>query len=70
VEEALKVREITSGCGMNQEIAVKKVGDTQWSSHYGTLLSIVSLFSSMIDVLDMIEEYGTCLEKKGEECFC
>lgn len=66
VEEALKVGEITSGRGLNQEIGVKKAGDTRWSSHYGTLHSIVSLFSSMIDVLDMIEEDGTSSEQRGD----
>lgn len=62
----MKVGKITSGRGLNQEIGVKKAGDTRWSSHYGTLLSIVSLFSSMIDVLDMIEEDGTSSEQRGD----
>ncbi|AES65839.1 general transcription factor-like zinc finger protein, putative [Medicago truncatula] len=66
VEEALKVGEITSVRGLNQETEVKKAGDTRWSSHYGTLFSIVSLFSHMIDVFGMIEEDGTSLEKKGD----
>ena len=51
---------------MNQETTVKKAGETIWSSHYGTLLSIFSLYSSMIDVLEIIEEDGKSLEKKGE----
>lgn len=62
----MKVGEITSVRGLNQETEVKKAGDTRWSSHYGTLLSIVSLFSSMIDVLDMIEEDGTSSEQRGD----
>ncbi|KAI5406414.1 hypothetical protein KIW84_052948 [Lathyrus oleraceus] len=64
VKQALEHGEISSGRGLNQEMTIKKVGETRWSSHYGTLLSIVSLFSSMIDVLEMVEEDGTNLDKK------
>ncbi|XP_045796147.1 zinc finger MYM-type protein 1-like [Trifolium pratense] len=66
VDEALKEGEISSGRGLNQEATIKRAGDTRWSSHFGTLLSIVSLFSSMIDVLDVIEEDGTSLTIKGD----
>lgn len=66
VKQALEHGEISSGCGLNQEMTIKNAGETRWSSHYGTLLSIVSLFSSMIDVLEMVEEDGTNLDKKGE----
>ncbi|KAI5406839.1 hypothetical protein KIW84_053199 [Lathyrus oleraceus] len=64
VKQALEHGEISSGRGLNQEMTIKKVGETRWSSHYGTLLSIVSLFSSMIDVLEMVEEDGIDLDKK------
>ncbi|XP_050916045.1 uncharacterized protein LOC127131150 [Lathyrus oleraceus] len=66
VKQALEHGEISRGRGLNQEMTIKKVGETIWSSHYGTLLSIVSLFSSMINVLEMVEEDGTDLDKKGE----
>ncbi|KAI5397862.1 hypothetical protein KIW84_063616 [Lathyrus oleraceus] len=64
VKQALEHGEISSGRGLNQEITIKKAGETRRSLHYGTLLSIVSLFSSMIDVLEMVEEDGTYLDKK------
>lgn len=64
MKKALEHGEISSGCGLNQEMAIKKTGEIRRSLHNGTLLSIVSLFSSMIDVLEMVEEDGTDLDKK------
>ncbi|XP_052293999.1 uncharacterized protein LOC112496300 isoform X3 [Citrus sinensis] len=42
VSEALKTGELKSRQGMNQEITLKRSGDTRWSSHYGTLISIIT----------------------------
>ena len=33
--------------------------DTRWGSDYGTLLSLISLFSAVIDMLDVIVEEGS-----------
>ncbi|RDX74009.1 hypothetical protein CR513_46294, partial [Mucuna pruriens] len=68
VREALQKGDISSGRGLNQEATTEKVEDTRWSSHYGTLLSLVSPFSSMIDVLEIIEEDGISFEQKVEAC--
>ncbi|XP_057495678.1 uncharacterized protein LOC130780676 [Actinidia eriantha] len=54
VIEALKNGEISSGQGLNQESTLIRASDTRWGSHYGTLLSLISLFSDVIDVLDVI----------------
>ncbi|XP_020237275.2 zinc finger MYM-type protein 1 [Cajanus cajan] len=68
VKEALQKGEISSGRGLNQETTIKKAGDTRWSSHYDTLLSLLSLFPSTIDVLEIVEEDGMSLAQKGETC--
>ncbi|KAK7320132.1 hypothetical protein RJT34_04866 [Clitoria ternatea] len=68
VKEALQKGEITSGHDLNQETTIKKAGETRWGSHYGTLLSLISLFSYMIDVLEIIEEDGISLDQKAEAC--
>ncbi|MCH82423.1 zinc finger MYM-type protein 1-like [Trifolium medium] len=65
MKKALQDGEISSGRGLNQETTIKKAGETRWSSHYGTLLSITSLFSSMVEVLEMVEEDGTDADQKG-----
>jgi hypothetical protein len=64
--KALQDGEISSGRGLNQETTIKKAGETRRSSHYGTLLGITSLFSSMVDVLEMVEEDGTDSDQKGD----
>ncbi|KDO49743.1 hypothetical protein CISIN_1g037292mg, partial [Citrus sinensis] len=54
VSEALKTSELESRQGMNQEITLKRSGDTRWRSHYGTLISIITMFSSIVDVFEII----------------
>ena len=58
VIEALGKSKISSGQGLNQEITLKHLIDTRWSSHYGTLMSIISMFPSVVDVLEIIEVKG------------
>ncbi|KAJ9537272.1 hypothetical protein OSB04_030005 [Centaurea solstitialis] len=66
VIKALDVGEISSGRGLNQETSLVRAGDTRWGSHYGTMVSLILLFPSIIDVLEMIEEDGLTQEQKCE----
>ncbi|XP_029154532.1 uncharacterized protein [Arachis hypogaea] len=66
--EALQSGEISSGHGLNQEIALKRVGDTRWGSQYGTILRLISLFPSVLNVLEYVKEDGNNSEHRGEAC--
>ncbi|XP_024190409.1 zinc finger MYM-type protein 1-like [Rosa chinensis] len=66
VIEALKVGELKSGHGLNQETEIKRSCDTRWSSHYGTLLNFTVMFSSIIDVLDEIAFDKVSSDQKHE----
>ncbi|KAJ9546029.1 hypothetical protein OSB04_025736 [Centaurea solstitialis] len=66
VFEALNSGEILSGRGLNQETSLSRAGATRWGSHYGTLVSLIALFPSVIDVLQMIDEEGLTHEQKSE----
>ncbi|GMP69440.1 hypothetical protein CsSME_00028703 [Camellia sinensis var. sinensis] len=66
VAEALNTRELSSGQGLNQKTNLKCAGDTHWGSHYGTLVSLASMFSTVIDVLEMISEDGSNSEQRAE----
>ncbi|XP_024043077.1 zinc finger MYM-type protein 1 [Citrus clementina] len=66
VIEALKTGELKSGQGMNQEITLKRFGYTRWSSRYGTLISIITMFSSIIDVLEIIANDASNSEQRFE----
>ena len=44
--------------GLNQKTTLKRAGDTRWGSSYGTLINLIGLFSSVFDVLLVIEEDG------------
>ena len=58
VIEALKNNEISTGRGLNQEMSLKRPRDTHWSSHYGALVNLIHMFSSVIDVIETIIEDG------------
>ncbi|XP_025647324.1 uncharacterized protein [Arachis hypogaea] len=66
--EALQSGETASGCGLNQEITLKRAGDTRWGSHYGTILRLISLFPSVVNVLEYVEEDGNNSEQRAEAC--
>ncbi|KAJ9541079.1 hypothetical protein OSB04_027585 [Centaurea solstitialis] len=52
--------------GLNQETSHVKAGDTHGRSHYDILVSMIILFPSVIDVLEIIEEDGLTQEQKNE----
>uniref|UniRef100_A0A2N9FFW8 DUF4371 domain-containing protein n=1 Tax=Fagus sylvatica TaxID=28930 RepID=A0A2N9FFW8_FAGSY len=66
VVESVHNGELPSGQGLNQETSLKRSCDTRWSSHYSTLISLIDMFPSIIDVLDTIAEDGATSEQKGE----
>ncbi|XP_057464445.1 uncharacterized protein LOC130754290 [Actinidia eriantha] len=66
VVEALNKGILSSGQGLNQETNLKRAGDTRWESHYDTLISLINMFSAVIDVLVMISEDGSNFEQRAE----
>ncbi|XP_076951539.1 uncharacterized protein LOC143624932 [Bidens hawaiensis] len=47
--------EVETGSGKNQELSLARAGDTRWSSHEKTIHRLLSLFPSVIDMLEYIE---------------
>ncbi|CAN6580303.1 unnamed protein product [Malus baccata var. baccata] len=47
---------ITGRC-LNQETSLKRAGDTRWNSYYGTLISIISMFSSVVHLMREIRTF-------------
>ncbi|XP_047086721.1 uncharacterized protein LOC124698260 [Lolium rigidum] len=43
--------EIESGSGLNQEMGLSRPGDTRWGSHFKTILHIVDMYSTILEVL-------------------
>jgi hypothetical protein len=56
--EGLENTEISSGRGLNQETSLRRYGDTRWGSHYVTIIHLLAMFSSVLDVLEIIKEDG------------
>ncbi|XP_031282487.1 zinc finger MYM-type protein 1-like [Pistacia vera] len=52
--------------GLNQECIIKRPGDTRWGSHIGTIHSVINLFSSVVDVLRVIEIEGDDWQNKSQ----
>jgi hypothetical protein len=51
VKKALECGEIESGSGLHQEMGLARPGDTRWGSHYKTICNIITMYSSIHDVL-------------------
>lgn len=66
VSESLRVGEIQSGKGLNQEIGVKRPGDTRWSSHYASLINLIRLYPSILEVLEDVVEDGLNSDQRAE----
>jgi hypothetical protein len=51
VKKSLECGELESGSGLNHDIGLPRPGDTRWGSHYKTICSIITMYSSIFDVL-------------------
>ncbi|XP_050241354.1 uncharacterized protein LOC126690285 [Quercus robur] len=69
ITEALNLGELESGQGLNQETSLKRAGDTRWGSHYRKILNLILMFSSTVDVLEMIEKDSLLSEQRVEARF-
>jgi hypothetical protein len=54
IEQALQFGELETGSGLNQERELKRAGDTRWGSHFNSLLNMIVMFSSVVEVIDDI----------------
>ncbi|XP_044396777.1 zinc finger MYM-type protein 1-like [Triticum aestivum] len=52
VHAALQNGELETGRGLNQELGLKRAGDTRWGSHFSSLLNMIVMFPSVIEVVD------------------
>ncbi|KAI3716955.1 hypothetical protein L1987_68206 [Smallanthus sonchifolius] len=57
---------IGTGSGLNQEISLTRAGDTRWNSHHKTLTRLVTLYQSVIEVLEYVEETGNTIASKKQ----
>ena len=47
-------------------MSLKRHGDTCWSSHYGALVNLIHMFSSVIDVIETIIEDGLDYDQRAK----
>ncbi|XP_042041214.1 zinc finger MYM-type protein 1-like [Salvia splendens] len=66
LQEALESGELLVGKGFNQERSLQRAGDTRWGSHYRSLINLSIMFSSVIEVLQIIQEDGVKPSQRGE----
>ena len=64
VVDALDSGKLDSRRGLNQKTGLKRQGDTRWGSHHDTLINLLLMFSSVVDVLEIISDDNTS-EHKG-----
>ena len=52
--KALENDSLVKGRGLNQETSLKRARATRWNSHYGILITLISMYSPVVIVLEMI----------------
>ncbi|XP_056860222.1 uncharacterized protein LOC108838584 [Raphanus sativus] len=57
IEEDILDGKINTGKGLNQEVAIQRPGHTRWGSHYRTLLRLIELFSSIINLQEFNDRF-------------
>jgi hypothetical protein len=65
--EALRLGEIETGQGLNQEMGLARPGDTRWGSHYRTVMHVMHLYSSIRKVLVRIGNESKGAEANGAQ---
>ncbi|XP_070046177.1 uncharacterized protein [Nicotiana tomentosiformis] len=66
VQEALDMGELETGRSLNQELGLARAADTRWGSHYKSFKNFISMFGSIIDVLDTIVVDARTLEERAK----
>ncbi|KAG4387320.1 hypothetical protein GLYMA_11G176303v4 [Glycine max] len=47
-------------------LVLKRAVDTRWGSHYATLINLILMYSSIIDVLEIIKEDGSNADQRAK----
>ncbi|XP_031256009.1 uncharacterized protein LOC116113999 [Pistacia vera] len=66
VVEEFNSDKLSSGNCLNQETTLERFRDTSWGSYYDTLMYIITMFSSIIDTVELIADDGSISEQKCE----
>ncbi|KAH7672367.1 Ribonuclease H-like protein [Dioscorea alata] len=64
VEQLEKV-EIVSGKGKNQESSLARPGDTHWGLHYTTILRLICIWTSILEILQNVHDDGASNDNRG-----
>ncbi|XP_039145998.1 zinc finger MYM-type protein 1-like [Dioscorea cayenensis subsp. rotundata] len=61
----LVVVSVAKGKGKHQETNLAKVGDTHWGSHFTTLIHLLTMWESVLEVLQNVCQDGSVADQKG-----
>lgn len=65
--EARESDEVKIGKGLNQELTLKRPGETHWSSHYHALANLTLIYSSIIEVIEIRETHAIAKKEGSSE---
>ncbi|XP_074314652.1 uncharacterized protein LOC141649882 [Silene latifolia] len=57
IAQAISNGEIEMGKGLNQELGIKRSGDTRWGSHYRSVLNLQASFLDVIDLQELNDRF-------------
>jgi Domain of unknown function (DUF4371) len=65
IKEALEDGDLPTRRGLNQETGLARPGDTRWSSHYKSMVNLLLMFDSILEVLKDVVEKGEDWKQKA-----
>ncbi|KAH7685609.1 Ribonuclease H-like protein [Dioscorea alata] len=65
IVERLETGEISSGKGKHQETNLAKARDTHWGSHFTILIRLLTMWESVLEVLQNVCQDGSIADQKG-----
>jgi len=66
IESMIASNEIETGREANQIGTLQRPGDTQWSSHFNYVCSLIKMFRASCSVLDTISKEGTIYSQRSD----
>jgi hypothetical protein len=66
IREAIIGGELMTGRGLNQELSLRRPGETRWGTHFVSICRVLDLYGTTVKVLEMIVEDASSTDSRAE----
>ncbi|XP_049403662.1 uncharacterized protein LOC125867269 [Solanum stenotomum] len=66
IQDALDMSELTTGRDLNQQLGLSRACDTRWGSHYKSFNNFILMFSSILEVLELLALDARSMDERAK----